>query len=564
MQDPDHHNPLDDQWIRSQLDGQLSATEAEAFNDRLRSDATFRRRFVQLADLETTMLQLCGNSKTEHSVSKAAGRSSPKLWSWNSIVMITAGVLLLLASTVLLSLQKQLQIAQMGSTQPTRQNAVEPASDATGTLTPQAVDHVAAVVVATSGDCDSDLKAGHRVMPGPLKLNQGQILMEFMSGAKVAVSGPASLNIESQLQATVQYGQVSTYVPERARGFVLNGPRAAIVDLGTEFNMNVTSDGVTDVSVTDGEVELSLLGEDGNTLVSQRLAESKTVRLNSPPGSMESLAFDNSQAFSDLHKLPEIGLHVSEDYVRHVASLAPEIYWRFEDSSEEQVQDHSANGMQAILVNPPEDTAATIQNGSLRLRHSSRSRYARTLQPIEDFGHGPLTFEFWMRPDHLGHATCLAVYADEGKPGEHHLSVIEIVTNTFLIHEPGAVRFLMRSPPSRHSEFGVNAFSPSVCTPGQWQHVVAVWNMDSIQLYFNGLMVRHVSVGQPDCPGKFHVILGQLDPVRVERQFSGALDEVAVYRRALSLSEVQLHYQMMTTANPQLFEPAAIAGTGHQ
>ena len=64
MQDPDHHNPLDDQWIRSQLDGQLSVTEAEAFNDRLRSDATFRRRFVQLADLETTMLQLCGNSKT--------------------------------------------------------------------------------------------------------------------------------------------------------------------------------------------------------------------------------------------------------------------------------------------------------------------------------------------------------------------------------------------------------------------------------------------------------------------------------------------------------------------
>ena len=129
MQDPDHHNPLDDQWIRSQLDGQLSATEAEAFNDRLRSDATFRRRFVQLADLETTMLQLCGNSKTEHSVSKAAGRSSPKLWSWNSIVMITAGVLLLLASTVLLSLQKQLQIAQMEMLR--RQSVVEQMNAAT-------------------------------------------------------------------------------------------------------------------------------------------------------------------------------------------------------------------------------------------------------------------------------------------------------------------------------------------------------------------------------------------------------------------------------------------------
>ena len=480
------------------------------------------------------------------------------------MVLITAGVLMLLASTVLLSLQKQLQIARMGSAQPTRQNSVEPARTFSSTITPQTADHVAAVVVATSPDCDSDLKTGQRVMPGPLTLGQGQILIEFMSGAKVAVSGPAWLNIESQLQATVRYGQVATYVPERARGFVLNGPRTAIVDLGTEFNMNVNDDGVTDVSVTDGEVELSLLGDDGNTLVSQRLAESNTVRLNSPPGSMEPLAFDKNQAFPDLHKLPETNLHVSSEYVSHVASLSPEIYWRFEDSSTDQVRDHSANGVHAIRMYRPEDTVATVQNGSLRLKPSSQSRYAQTLQPIENFGQGPLTFEFWMRPDHLGHATCLAVYADEGKPGEHHLSVIEIVTNTFLIHEPGAVRFLMRSPPSRHSEFGVNAFSHSVCTPGQWQHVVAVWNTDSIQLYFNGHMVRHVSVGQPDCPGKFHIILGQLDPVRVERQFSGALDEVAVYRRALSLSEVQLHYQMMTTANPQLFEPAAIAGNGHQ
>jgi hypothetical protein len=139
-----------------------------------------------------------------------------------------------------------------------------------------------------------------------------------------------------------------------------------------------------------------------------------------------------------------------------------------------------------------------------------------------------------------------------------------VVSDTFLIHEPGAVRFLVRSPPERDAKFGINAFTPGLCAPGQWQHVAAVWDVSEIRLYFNGQLMRRVSTDQTFGDGRFHVIVGQLKPYVTERQFSGAIDEFAIYRRALTDQDVQRHFQHIAVDNPHCTAQSAVAGDSEQ
>jgi hypothetical protein len=161
---------------------------------------------------------------------------------------------------------------------PATDNPVFPESTFTALVFQNTAD--AAVVVLMQGDHNGKVVAGRRIKPGVLKLDNGYVQLEFFSGAVVGLIGPAELRIESKDAATLLSGKVTAHVPERARGFVLNAPSAAVVDLGTEFGVRIDETGITEVEVLSGEVELSLLGDDGNTLLSARVDDSKTVSID--------------------------------------------------------------------------------------------------------------------------------------------------------------------------------------------------------------------------------------------------------------------------------------------
>jgi len=241
--------------------------------------------------------------------------------------------------------------------------------------------------------------------------------------------------------------------------------------------------------------------------------------------------------------------------------LRPVIYWRFEEPAPEIVSSSSSGAADGIIQYGAKSDSVKVIEGHVQFMRESGLRYIRTQNAIQGLGETPLSIECWMRPDDLKHSTCIGIYPDNESPGVTHLNVIEVVTNTFLIHEPGAVRFLVRSPPGEITNYEVNAFTSGVCVPGKWQHVVAVWDQRDIRLYYNGRLERLIKVERPPSPGAFHVILGQLKPHRTERQFSGGIDEFALYQRSLSAEEIESHFRMLATLNPdstnQLVSPAS-------
>lgn len=98
---------------------------------------------------------------------------------------------------------------------------------------------------------------GRPVASAPLKLLRGLAELQFASGAKVVVEGPAEFEVRSSNTAFLKSGKLVARVPKRAVGFTVDTPAGRIVDLGTEFAVEVTEHGPTEVQVFEGQVELS-------------------------------------------------------------------------------------------------------------------------------------------------------------------------------------------------------------------------------------------------------------------------------------------------------------------
>lgn len=119
-------------------------------------------------------------------------------------------------------------------------------------------DGVAVLVHAVDVDwrMDDPPTLGAILSPGPLKMQGGLVQIEFYSGARLIVEGDADLSIVSANEAVCRKGRLRAIVPQHARGFRISSPKFDLVDLGTEFGLQIGDDGLANVQVFDGEVEL--------------------------------------------------------------------------------------------------------------------------------------------------------------------------------------------------------------------------------------------------------------------------------------------------------------------
>jgi Concanavalin A-like lectin/glucanases superfamily len=410
-----------------------------------------------------------------------------------------------------------------------------------------------AVVVRNEGVADPSLQIGQRLAPGLIHFDSGTLQLQFMSGASMVLSGPAELQIVSAKSATLNSGTAKTRANYRAKGFVLNTADAAVVDIGTEFGISFDPLGQPEVEVIDGEIEFSLLGQDGATLVSRRMGASEVVAVqrDADPGyRLPNKASDKlDQLKFELPEAPSPGQY--PQYSPAVLESKPLVYWRFEAEPNGKIENAMSDRWDAEvnLSNKEADiqSAYVDPEGFLRLNRSRYPRCVTSLEPLHGLDKNDFSVEFWMNPNDLEHSQCLGLAPFEMKDRTFFLSVVEVVSDTFMIHQPGSLRMLMRNPPESKYELGKNVFSPGKVTPGQWHHVVMVAQEDKLSMFLNGDLIQSVELEantQPASTEGFRIILGQLSTVSPERQFSGMLDEFALYDRVLSALEISRHHQI--------------------
>lgn len=90
----------------------------------------------------------------------------------------------------------------------------------------------------------------------PKVLKSGTIEIEFNYGARVVIEGPAEFSCKSDNMIHLLYGRLYSRVPKQATGFTVHTEDARIVDLGTEFGVQVNIDGTMELHVTNGKTSL--------------------------------------------------------------------------------------------------------------------------------------------------------------------------------------------------------------------------------------------------------------------------------------------------------------------
>jgi hypothetical protein len=96
---------------------------------------------------------------------------------------------------------------------------------------------------------------GQPLNRGELHLLEGLALLRFHGGAIALISGEVRVDLESRGSMRLHHGRLGARAPEEAVGFTVRTPVSDVVDLGTEFAVEVDRSGKTKLDVIEGEVE---------------------------------------------------------------------------------------------------------------------------------------------------------------------------------------------------------------------------------------------------------------------------------------------------------------------
>lgn len=371
--------------------------------------------------------------------------------------------------------------------------------------------------------------SGSPLAPGVLKLKSGLVQIEFYMGARVTLEGPAEFRLVSPSEAFCSSGKLSAHVPPQARGFKIDTPKGTIVDLGTDFglDLNVPS---AELHVFKGEVELHALGS-----AMKPLREGEGITLN------ESRPITaNQSAFASLGNLDERTAESQRLAFESWLTSSPR--WNNDPSLLMRLdfQDRAdTRSLRNHALHAPAVPAGSIVGcnwtqgrwpGKRALEFRNVSDRVRLIVPGE---YPALTLSAWVRVHGLDRAYNSLFMIEGYADGAVH----------WQITREGKLRLGLagrEGKPSRDHD------TPAIFTPerfGQWMHLATVIDpkAQEVRHYMNGELSAKVPLANV-----FPVRLGIADlgnwndggPRVAIRHFSGAMDEFMLFSRVLSDAEL--------------------------
>lgn len=394
----------------------------------------------------------------------------------------------------------------------------------------------AAVAVLTRGvnlQFETDAIApGTPLSPGLLKLKAGIAQIEFYQGARVVLEGPASLQLISSGEATCMSGRLSAHVPPQAKGFRINTPKGAVVDLGTEFGLDV-SDSTAEVHVFKGEVELHPASS-----AMQALKQGQAMAFADVPQPLTA----NAAAFASLNEIDRRTADSQRSQfeqwqagcVERNLDPAMRVHFDFQDAEElRSLRNHAANG--AMIADGSIVGGSWTEGrwpGKRALEFRNVSDRVRLGVPGEMKA---LTMCVWVRVNGLDR-TFNSLFMSEGW-GDRRVH--------WQIVREGKVRLGVAGRAGQsHADYD----SPVLFTPekfGRWMHLAVSFDPVKREIchYADGDLVARLQL-RDAAPLKIGMAeLGNWNDRRSPgsvaiRHLSGAMEEFSIHERVLSPSEI--------------------------
>ena len=121
---------------------------------------------------------------------------------------------------------------------------------------------------------------GSALNAGEFSFSRGMAQLEFMQGATAILEGPIEAQLLHTNALSLTLGKLRAHVPRVAVGFTVDLPMGKVVDLGTDFGVEVHDQGSAEVYVYRGQVKYQGIDFEGNEVV-RKLSGGEAIFLDS-------------------------------------------------------------------------------------------------------------------------------------------------------------------------------------------------------------------------------------------------------------------------------------------
>jgi hypothetical protein len=378
----------------------------------------------------------------------------------------------------------------------------------------------------------------------PLQFSAGLVSVAMPSGAEFVIEGPASVVVRGPNRIQLDEGRLYAVVPSHATGFTVDSKTVSLVDLGTEFGVDVSPGGQLEAYVFLGRVRAES-PEGAATLEAGRMITASSLGKLGPISK-----FDEADT-SFTRSLDGTG------YLSFIERLHPVYLHRFSLSTDRrQFQNDLGRssfpvslrgGVYAAAGGPI--ATADASDGYLRFVGVESVTAASSIQgPLQETN--AYSFVAWVRVDAAGSQGLGAFAGPEGPEADLGF-VLRVTSDGYLEHRC-----------HRDSRSGYSLQRSEKPVPlGRWMQVVATGGADcDLNLYVNGERVakpvRLTGAIRTDCG---RLLLGSGSGRELANDLHtgplrGAIDEVGVFDRRLSEEEISRLYSTSAVSNtPDLF-----------
>jgi hypothetical protein len=383
-------------------------------------------------------------------------------------------------------------------------------------------------------------QTGSVLAAGLLALRSGWVQIEFFSGARVVLEGPAEFDLLSRNEASCPFGKLRAFVPPQAEGFAIRTGALRLVDRGTEFGLRRKRNGDAEVHVFQGKVEVHK-----ETSEPKPVTGGQAVRIG-PAGVAESIPAD-PQAFvtpSDLARRSSLEARSryslwKESSARLARDPRVALYYSFEDqdpwASELRSQRVAHSSLDGAIVGCKWTEGRWPAKKALEFKGlGDRVRF------LDAGSYDSITLMAWVRVDGLDRVFSGLMLTDGWTTGSVHWQIHQRGLLRLGIHGSQRTCFDYDTPPL----FGAGRL-------GRWTHVATVYDRDAraVSHYVDGqliirlslrfdtlLTLRSAELGNWGVP-----IPGSTDTYSV-RNLNGRMDEFALFGSALKEEEIRACY----------------------
>lgn len=398
---------------------------------------------------------------------------------------------------------------------------------------------------------ETRLAVGEQMSPGKISQQAGWLTLEMLNGATVTFDAPFEAQLVSFDHILLQQGRARVRMAEGSKGFQLETPGFNVVDLGTEFAVNLEASDSGKCRVFEGKVEVSLLDEVATNR--QPMSVSSQQSLSVEPGQQRMQLIDEQDSdYPSIKLAPREKLQLPATYESTMMAMKPTGYWRFENIPKSREVPNLVQGGHILMADGSaaiEEEAGGNHSGALMGR-GRREFFQISSGKAADLLVGDFTISLFAQFESMQNFTLLSAMRYDTQVQGYSLMWQSYAPAQQDEQRKSLLHAEFVDPPSWNR--GIELYGRAALLSRKWHHFAARRKSGEVTLYVDGLEVVRQFVGTMplDCRNIFIGRLNGNDQQTDVQSFKlvGHVDELAIFTRSLSADEIgQLRAHPVTT-----------------